>query len=112
MPKYFDGERPLPFEQIKVDIEAVNAEMLQTLFSGRDRVSLCVRLPGLEESCLGYLFNIEKSDGSFVLVDITKKKLITRDTLADLESLIRHSVGYGYDERVHQLLGKLRDLDD
>jgi|LakMenEpi03Aug12_release.lakeMendotaPanAssembly.Ray.scaffolds.fasta_scaffold1479050_1 hypothetical protein len=112
MPKYFDGECELPFERFNIEIDAVSRVSLERAFARTDSLSLCVRLPGLDTSCLGYIFNIKKSESCFSIFDVTKKLLLTRDSTEDLESLIRHSVGYAYDVQVHRVLAKLRNLDD
>jgi hypothetical protein len=111
MPKYFDGERELPFERLSIEIDAVSRDSLERAFARRDSLSLCVRLPGLDANCLGYVFNIEKSGSRFLIFDVTKKLLLTKNSIEEVEVLIRHSVGYAYDEEVHRMLAKLRDVD-
>jgi len=109
MPKYFDGERLLPFKKVTIDISSLTYEFLNQLISSNSSMSLCVRLPGFEETCLGYVFNVKKLGETFQIIDITERVVLSLKSIEEIDELIKHAIGYAYSESMHRELAKLRD---
>lgn len=104
MPKYFKGTRELPREKIvSINYDDFAADRLQRKISEArgDRI-LSVKLPGLGDSCLGYIFFVSGDNNKYELRDVTGKRFFHDLTIERLEKIIKHASGIEYD-------GKIRD---
>ena len=110
MPKYFDDERKLPFPRVPATNNQLNEPWLQRQVTQQaGKLSLCVRFEGFEANCLGYVFNIEQTDNSFRISDITGKQLLTVGTLRELLAMVLHVSGTRYDQNWQTEFQKLRN---
>ncbi|MBI4024935.1 MAG: hypothetical protein HY360_08130 [Verrucomicrobia bacterium] len=110
MPKYFQGEMKLPFPKEKLFLEKVNSAALEKLLRKHDgKVSLCVSFRGLDDDCLGYLFNIQQISAKYEVRDITKKLLFPVASRDELVEMIKHASGGNYDPKWQQHFQVLRN---
>lgn len=110
MPKYFQGERTLPYPKERIllaDLDAAKLDKLLRAHGGR--LSLCVAFTGLGKDCLGYVFNIRQSPMGLEIRDITNKLLFTVASLEELAQMIKHASGESYDARWQQHFQVLRN---
>ena len=55
----------------------LSADHIVALFQGNPRLSLCLGFDGFDESCLGYVFNIELEANSYHFTNITGEQELT-----------------------------------
>ena len=97
MPKYFDGEKPLPFSRVAITSARFSEQWLrQELTRKRGKVSLCLRFAGFPDDSLGYVFNIEQAGEAFCVSDITGKQLLSVPNLSELVAMVLHVSGTSY----------------
>jgi hypothetical protein len=97
MAKYFDDERNLPFKPVTVRNDVFNQQWLERkLSSSRGKISLCYTFQGFDETCLGYVVNIQNSEDRFIITDITGKQLLNIDHISDVVAMVRHVSGTQY----------------
>src|ERR1051326_2484523 len=110
MPKYFQGEIRLPFPKEKILLEQVNRTVLEKLLrKNGGKVSLCVSFRGLDDDCLGYVFNVQQVSTKFEVRDIAKKLLFTVASREELVGMIKHASGGNYDPQWQQHFQVLRN---
>ena len=110
MPKYFDGEKPLPFPRSAITPDRLTEDWAQQkLARNRGNLSLCLRFPGFPDDSLGYVFNIEQAGDSFRISDITGKQLLKVANLGDLVAMVLHVSGTSYDADWQTQFQKLRN---
>jgi hypothetical protein len=110
MPKYFEGNKKLPYAKELLSLEQLTTRKLgELLDKHRDALSLCVRFPSFEQDCLGYVFNIKRTDGKYELSDITGKKLLVIEAGDALISMIQHVSGAKYDTDWQKTFQQLRN---
>jgi len=110
MPKYFQGEIRLPFPKARILFEHVNGKALEKLLRKHaGKVSLCVSFEGLDDDCLGYVFNIQQASSEFELRDITKKLLFTVASHEELVEMIKHASGGNYNPKWQKHFQVLRN---
>lgn len=110
MPKYFDGEKPLPFARVATTADCFSEDWLRReLVRKNGMISLCLRFAGFPDDSLGYVFNIKKSDEAYLVSDITGKQLLSVTDLGELTGMIRHVSGTNYDARWQAEFQKMRN---
>jgi hypothetical protein len=110
MPKYFEGERPLPFARVVITPDQFSDNWLQKeLARKKGKISLCVRFAGFPEDSLGYVFNIEQVAGALQISDITGKQLLIVANLGELVTMVFHVSGTSYDADWQAQFQKLRN---
>ena len=98
MPKYFDGDLPLPYPRVNVSLRGFSeAWLVEQLAKNKGQISLCFRLDGFPPDSLGYVFHIEKSGEAFHVSDITKKQLLSVPSAAQLVAMVLHASGAKYE---------------
>ncbi len=101
MPKYFEGDRPLPFETLRITPEQITEQQLANIFADRESATICVTFNGFDESCLGYVFNIRKTNAQFQVLNITMEVELTATSAGRLADVIHHVSGIRFVEEVH-----------
>ena len=110
MPKYFDGERPLPFLRAAITSDRFSEQWLrQELTRKRGKVSLCLRFAGFPDDSLGYVFNIEQAGEAFRVSDITGKQLLSVPNLSELVAMVLHVSGTSYNADWQAEFQKMRN---
>ena len=110
MPKYFDGEKPLPFARVAIKADRFSEQWLrQELVRKRGKMSLCLRFAGFPDDSLGYMFNIEQAGEALRISDIKGKQLLTVATLAELVEMVLHVSGTSYDADWQAEFQKMRN---
>ena len=110
MPKYFDGDRPLPADVVKVPYNDISETTLQRLISEKGgNCVISVTLPGLGESSLGYIFMVRERPEGIELRDIKGILYFRNLTFANLALLIKHSSGVEYSPEVQQEFHRIRN---
>jgi hypothetical protein len=110
MPKYFDGEKPLPFARVAITSDRFSEQWLRKeLVQTRGKMSLCLRFAGFPDDSLGYVFNIDQAGESFRISDIKGKQLLTVATIAELSDLVLHVSGASYDADWQTEFQKMRN---
>ena len=110
MPKYFDGEKPLPFSRVAITSARFSEQWLrQELTRKRGKVSLCLRFAGFPDDSLGYVFNIEQAGEAFRVSDITGKQLLSVPNLSELVAMVLHVSGTSYDADWQAEFQKMRN---
>ena len=110
MPKYFEGEKPLPFARGAITSDRFSEKWLRTeLTRKRGKMSLCLRFAGFPEDSLGYVFNIEQTGEAFRISDITGKQLLTVGNLGELVAMVFHVSGTSYDADWQAEFQKMRN---
>jgi len=97
MPKYFEGEKPLPFPRVAITADRFSDDWLRReLARKKGKISLCVRFAGFPDDSLGYVFNIEQAGEAFRVSDITGKQLLSVPNLSELVKMVLHVSGTSY----------------
>lgn len=110
MPKYFEGEKPLPFARVRITSDRFSEQWLrQALTRKGGKVSLSLRFSGFPDDSLGYVFNIEQADGVFRISDIKGKQLLAIPDIGELVAMILHVSGASYDADWQTEFQKLRN---
>jgi hypothetical protein len=110
MPKYFDGQRSLPFPTATVSLSDFSEKWLaREIESKRGKVSLSLLFEGFPKDSLGYVFNIQKDGSQMRVSDITGKQLLNVSTLTELTAMILHAVGARYDAEWQTVFQKVRN---
>lgn len=110
MPKYFSGLRPLPFQRIDWSTNDISYEAVRTIFSETQSASFCIRLPGLPDSCLGYVVNIKHTDDRLDVFDISGKLLISLEGYDEVVSMLHHAAGTRVNDSIRERLLRVRDV--
>ena len=111
MPKYFEGNKQLPAEVVSVHYNEIIAHRLQRKISeaGGDCV-ISVKLPGLDESCLGYIFFVRNTDNNkYELRDINNVTFFRDLNIEELEKIIKHASGVEYNPEVQHEFYRIRN---
>ena len=109
MPKYFTDEKELPFDKVALDPEDLTADRLEELFESNSKLTLCLRFDGYDQSCLGYIFNVQLEDGSFRLTNIVGQLELSVQNMESLLEVMRHVSGISYSERVQAAFQQIRN---
>jgi hypothetical protein len=110
MPKYFDGEKPLPFSRVAITSDRFSEKWLQQeLTRKHGKMSLCLRFAGFPNDSLGYVFNIERAGDDFRISDITGKQLLTVANLGELVAMVLHVSGTRYNADWQTEFQKMRN---
>ena len=100
-------------EHIDTDasVDEITEEWIISTLQENDAVSLSLALPGLDESCIGYLLNLRNCESGIEVCDVTQRSLFSIDSATEVIKLVRHLVGYEYSEDIYNRFTKLRDLN-
>ena len=110
MPKYFSNEKLLPSKQIVFDYNAISEKTLkQELLNKEGRVLLSVKLPGLPEDSLGYIFIIHSEGNTYSVMDIKEVVHFKNINLNYLSKIIRHSAGIKFDTDIQAEFHRIRN---
>ena len=110
MPKYFEGEKPLPFVRVAITADRFSEDWLRReLARKKGRISLCLRFAGFPDDSLGYVFNIEQAGEAFGVSDITGKQLLSVPNLSELVAMVLHVSGTSYDADWQAEFQKMRN---
>ena len=110
MPKYFEGEKPLPFARVAITADRFSEDSLRReLARKKGKVSLCLRFAGFPDDSLGYVFNIEQAGEAFRVSDITGKQLLSIPNLSELVAMVLHVSGTSYDADWQAKFQKMRN---
>ncbi len=110
MPKYFTAEIPLPFKKVAIGADEITIEMMERILQEHSSVSIAISLPGLEDSCIGYVINLTKTESEITVCDITKKVLFALETTAEVTQFAKHVIGYEFSQEIHERVQKFRDI--
>ena len=111
MPKYFTNELPLPFDKVAIAVDEITLERVTAILEKNHSVSISISLPGLEDSCIGYIINLTNTESEIIVCDITKKALFTLASPADVVRLAKHVIGYEFSQDIHDHAQKIRDIN-
>ena len=99
MPKYFEGDRELPEDVVIIEY---NNGMLngieQVLGKTTGRFCINVKLPGIPENSLGYLFIVDKKNDRYTVLD---SLYLTR--------IIKHASGIEFDFDIQNEFHRIRN---
>lgn len=110
MPKYFSGEKPLPYKLVRLKASEITCDAINKIFSVDDSVSLSLIHDGLHNSSLGYLVHIKKSDGGgFLISNITGEAELVATNDASLCVILKHVCGQEYSKDVKQMFQRNRN---
>lgn len=109
MPKYFSDERPLPYERVDCCVTTLNRQFVEERFTENDAVTFCLSLPGLPESCLGYLVHVRRLRDGFEIVDMTARPLLRVESLDGVVKMLMHAAGIEIDDEIREQLLRVRD---
>jgi hypothetical protein len=111
MPKYFEGEKALPFPRVDFLLSELSENALrEALASHNHQVSICLKLPGFPVDSLGYLFFVvQNPDGSFHLQDLARSIAIKTESLGKVESFLRHCSGAAFSQEWYDILYAMRN---
>ena len=110
MPKYFEGDRELPEDVVIIEY---NNGMLngieQVLGKTTGRFCINVKLPGIPENSLGYLFIVDKKNDRYTVLDV-KDVVHFRDVDSlYLTRIIKHASGIEFDFDIHNEFHRIRN---
>lgn len=110
MPKYFNDEKALPLEQITFDYDAVSGKALERELSNKKgSVLLSVKLPGLPENSLGYVFIIQRKGNTYSVIDIKEVVHFQKVNSNSLSKIIRHAAGIEFDADIQAEFHRIRN---
>ena len=109
MPKYYNGDKELLFPATYIEANQVNPNTLAEIFARGTDSSICVSLPGLEPTCLGYIFHVSQMTGHFQLRNICSQIELSVDTLESLSVLILHVCGVKFSPNAQAVFQKIRN---
>ena len=110
MPKYFNDEKALPSEQITFDYDAVSGKALEQELSNKNgNVLLSVKLPGLPENSLGYVFIVQSEGNTYSVIDIKEVVHFQKVSSSYLSQIIRHAAGIEFDTDIQAEFHRIRN---
>ena len=110
MPKYFNDEKNLPLEQIAFEHDAVSGKALERELSNTEgNVLLSVKLPGLPENSLGYVFIIQSEGSTYSVIDIKEVVHFRKVNSSYLSQIIRHAAGIEFDADIQAEFHRIRN---
>ncbi len=110
MPKYFDGARELPQDLLIIEY---TSELLDTFelqsrqYNGRFCIN--IKLPGLPENSLGYLFIVEKNNDLYTVLDVKDIVHFRGVNTAYLIRIIKHASGIEFDLEIQSEFHRIRN---
>lgn len=110
MPKYFDGDRELPADVVIIEYKdgALNG-IEQLLVKATGRFCINVKLPGIPENSLGYLFIVDKINEDYTVLDV-KDVVHFRDVDSMyLTRIIKHASGIEFDFDIQNEFHRIRN---
>ena len=110
MPKYFEGARELPQELVTIEYTTAALETFkQKLHQSNGHFCISVKLPGLPENSLGYLFIVIKINGLYTVSDV-KDVIHFRDVNSTyLIKIIKHASGIEFDLDIQSEFHRIRN---
>lgn len=102
MPKYFDGEKKLPFPITEIPVDDLSPPKLASLLTTTDKISLLIKLPNYESSCLGFVLNVKKIGSEYAITNVAGELELMLSSSDLLFEVAQHICGARYSERIHQ----------
>ena len=109
MPKFYDGNRELPFPVVALKSHLVDVQNLTNIFLSADRHTICVSFVDFDESCLGYIFNIRKNNAEFEILNITMQIELVVTSINRLVDVIKHIAGICFVEEINVIFQNSRN---
>lgn len=110
MPKYFEGERPLPAVVVPVYFDEITAENLQRLLTRNDgECVFSIELPGLPSNSLGYIFLVKEIAAGYEIRDINDVVFFRGVDSASLAEIMKHASGVEYNLEVQKEFYRIRN---
>lgn len=109
MPKYFAGEKNLPYSIARINISELSKSKLELLFHSTAKLSICILQDGLDDSSLGYVANISKEGEIYTLINIALEVELKAKGVDSLCAVLRHICGAEYLPKVQELFQKNRN---
>jgi hypothetical protein len=110
MPKYFKGTKELPDEVITLQHDEVSEEnFVNHLKNKTGDVAFSIKLPGLPENSLGYIFIIHTHESLHTVKDIKNIVHFRGIGTSYLSRIIRHASGIEFDSEVQSEFHRIRN---
>lgn len=110
MPKYFEGTRELPNDIVVLRYNEVSEEELENhLRNKTGDTAFSVKLPGLPDSSLGYVFLVQTLESLHSVVDIKNVVHFRGISTAFLARIIKHASGIEFDSEVQSEFHRIRN---
>jgi hypothetical protein len=110
MPKYFEGTRELPDDMVMLSHDEVSSDVLEEHLTNKaGSTTFSVKLPGLPDNSLGYLFMVHTVDNLHTVMDI-KNVVHFRGINTDyLARIIKHASGIEFNSEVQSEFHRIRN---
>ena len=110
MPKYFDGAKELPQDLLIIKYTSESFDTFEQQSSQYDgRFCINIKLPGLPENSLGYLFIVEKNNDLYTVLDVKDVVHFRAVKTAYLIRIIKHASGIEFDLEIQSEFHRIRN---
>ncbi|MCP4705187.1 MAG: hypothetical protein GY865_11295 [candidate division Zixibacteria bacterium] len=110
MPKYFEGTRELPDDIVILQYDVVSEEELENHLKNKTGdTAFSVKLPGLPDSSLGYVFFVQTLESLHSVMDIKNIVHFRGINTEFLARVIRHASGIEFDSEVQSEFHRIRN---
>ncbi|WP_404397272.1 hypothetical protein [Idiomarina loihiensis] len=110
MPKYFEGIRELPDDIATLSPDEVRNDVLEDFLANKSGLTtFSVKLPGLPDNSLGYVFLVDTKENLHTVMDL-KNVVHFRGINTDyLTRIIKHASGIEFDLDVQSEFHRIRN---
>ncbi|MGK7896299.1 MAG: hypothetical protein AB4372_22470 [Xenococcus sp. (in: cyanobacteria)] len=110
MPKYFEGAQKLPQDLVVIDYNNGALDRIeQVLNHSTGRFCISVKLPGLPENSLGYLFIVDKTNDLYTVLDVKDVVHFKNVNSMYLARVIKHASGIEFDLEIQSDFHRIRN---
>lgn len=110
MPKYFEGTRELPDDIVVLSHDEVRNDVLAGCLANKAGLTtFSVKLPGLPDNSLGYVFLVHTANNLHTVMDIKNVEHFRGINTDYLTRIIKHASGIEFDFEVQYEFHRIRN---
>lgn len=109
MPKYFSGEKPLPYNLLTIKAACITPKIIEDAFAQHDTISISIIHDGLHENSLGYIVHVKKIEGGFLISNIAGENELGVTNMSSLCTVLEHVSAQKYSKEVQKIFQKNRN---
>jgi|SRR5690554_4584867 len=110
MPKYFEGTRELPDDIVTLSHDEVRNDVLTRFLENKSGLTaFSVKLPGLPDNSLGYVFFVRTTENLHTVMDIKGVVHFRGINTEYLVRIIKHASGIEFDVEVQSEFHRIRN---
>lgn len=110
MPKYYEGTKELPGEVVVLSHDEVSNDVLEGHLSNKaGSTTFSVKLPGLPDNSLGYVFLVNTVGNLHTVMDIKNVVHFRGINTSYLVKIMKHASGIEFDVEVQSEFHRIRN---